>query len=61
MGTEEEEEEEKSAPGGGAGAEGRGRAVSFCGPCSSTTLKTKVKRRRFEGLRFSLASTLIKD
>lgn len=44
--------------GGGGGGEGR---LLLCGSRSSTKLRMKVKRRRFEGLGFSLASTLIKD
>ena len=41
--------------GGGEGG------LLLCGSRSSTKLRMKVKRRRFEGLGFSLASTLIKD
>lgn len=45
---------------GGGGGGGEGRLV-VCGSRSSTKLRMKVKRRRVEGLGFSLASTLIKD
>lgn len=55
----------ESSPGAGikgwfGGERGEGRLL-LCGSRSSTKLRMKVKRRRFEGLGLSLASTLIKD
>lgn len=46
---------------GGGGVEGREGRLVVRGSRSSTKLRMKVKRRRVEGLGFSLASTLIKD